>query len=150
MGQARAMEGRLPLSWWQNATKETITDCEIVYNPAVSCVKLLVGGKAIQRMGHLRAGEIRERWIDIQLVHLILHTALHWNNTGHSPKYYILMVYIWLILKTSSASAETHAQRSVCETLVLSTWPPIKQNTPPTSHLDYLIGKTWTRGIFTN
>lgn len=43
------------------ATKETITDCEIVYNPALSCVKLLVGGKVIQRMGHLRAGEIRER-----------------------------------------------------------------------------------------
>lgn len=45
------------LSRWQNATKETIIHCEIVYNPALSCVKLPGAVTAIQRMGHLRAGE---------------------------------------------------------------------------------------------
>lgn len=35
-----AMEGRVLSHGDKTATKETITDCEIVYNPVLSCVKL--------------------------------------------------------------------------------------------------------------
>ena len=41
-GHVRAMGVRLPLHGDKIATKETITDCEIVYILVLSCVKLSV------------------------------------------------------------------------------------------------------------
>lgn len=50
------MEGRVLSHGDKTATKETITDCEIVYNPVLSCVKLAKLCNAGEHYSHSENG----------------------------------------------------------------------------------------------